>query len=355
LANSNPHSAVFLGVGARASLGASADAISTAYCAGISRQQESSSLLGRHYEPLVVAADPYLPAAVPVHRRILEMVAHAAWQAVESLDVLAATLPLDVVVAIPEPRIGIGPGLAERVLGAIQERLATRVRLAELHAEPGGRAAGLRALEIAFERLTTGRSMACLWCGVDSYLAPATLDALDSAGLLHTDSARWGIVPGEAAAACLMVTHDVLANRMGPPPLAIVRAVSSAVAQSLPEQGDVMLGRALTLATRRVLDVLPQTERVHSIYADLNGQRERVDEVGFTLARIADHVAALPCLKTPADRLGEVGAASAPLSAVLAVTAAKYGRLSGPNTLLLASGPGMLRGAALLTTPLLGD
>lgn len=343
--------AVFLGMGARCSLGASADAIGAAYHAGISRQRELSSLLGRHHAPLVVAADPFLPAEVPVDRRLREMVTHAALQAVAPLQVLAAQPPLDVFVAVPEPRVGIGSSVAERVLAAIKECLSDRVSLGELHAEPGGRAAGLLALERAFKRLSSGQSMACLWCGVDSYLAPATLDALDGAGLLHADGARWGFVPGEAAGACLLVAGNLVNERTGPPPLAVLRAVTSTMEHRLPEQGEVALGQALTVATRMVLDALPQTERVHYVYADLNGQRERVDDVGFTLARIADRIAALPCLKTPADRLGEVGAAAAPLSAILAVTAARRGRASGPNTLLLASGPGLLRGAALLTIP----
>jgi 3-oxoacyl-[acyl-carrier-protein] synthase-1 len=337
-------------MGARASLGASADAVGAAYHAGISRHRQLPSLLGRAYAPLIVARDPYLPPEVPVERRLLEMVTHAAAQAIEPLTVMASQPPLDVLVALPDPGAGVGPRVPERVLGALQGHLAERVRLGDLQAVHGGRSAGLLALEIAVERLVSGRSAACLWCGVDSYLAPATLDMLDGAGVLHAGGARWGFVPGEAAAACLLVTGDRV-EPAGPPPLAVVRAAASAAERSLHERGEVSLGEALTNATRAILGALPEAERVHRIYADLNGARERVDDVGFTLARIADRVASLPCLATPADRLGEVGAASAPLFAVLAVADAQRGHAPGPNVLLWTTGPGALSAAALLTVP----
>lgn len=51
------------------------------------------------------------------------------------------------------------------------------------------------------------------------------------------------------------------------------------------------------------------------------------------------------------DRLGAVGAASAPLFAALAVVAASLGRAPGPHLLLCSTGPGALAGAALLEAP----
>jgi 3-oxoacyl-[acyl-carrier-protein] synthase-1 len=332
-------------MGARASLGASAEALGAAYRAGISRHRQHPSLFGRAHTPLVVAIDPRLPAEVPIERRLIEMVTDAAAQALAPLAALAPRPSLDVVVALPQPGPGVGPRVAERVIGALRERLAGRV--GTLEAVTGGRSAGLLALETAVGWLTTGKSAACLWCGVDSHLAPATLDALDRAGALHDEGARWGFVPGEAAGACLLLSGDLA----GPPPLAVVRAVSTAVEQR--DADAVALGLALTSATRAVLGALPPAERVHRVYADLNGERERVDDVGFTLARVSDRLAAVPCLTTPADRLGEVGAASAPLFAVLAVTAAQRGRATGPNVLLWTTGPGPRAGAALLTIPVL--
>lgn len=342
-------SVVLLGMGARTSLGASPAAVGAAYQAGISRHRHHPSLLTRAHAPFVVAADPHLPAEVPASRRIREMVKHAATQALTPLA-SAAQIPVDLLVAVPEVRPGLGPDVPERALDALRGCLAERTRLGQGMSIAGGRSAGLRALEIALENITTGRSAACLWCGVDSYLAPPTLDWLEGSGLLHAAGARWGFIPGEAASACLLVASDV-AERMGCAPLAILRAAATAVEQRPPEQSDVALGHALTTATRVVLEALPQAQRVHRIYADLNGERERVDEAGFTLARIADRAASHPCLVTPADRLGEVGAASAPLFAVLAVTAAQRGRAPGPNILLWTMGPGALRGAALLSVP----
>jgi 3-oxoacyl-[acyl-carrier-protein] synthase-1 len=333
-------------MGARASLGASASAIGAAYHAGLCRHRQSTVLLGRAHHPLVVAADSRLPAEVPLERRLIEMLTSAAEQAIAPIAVLATPPPVDIFVAVPEARAGVGSRVSERLLDAAKRSAGDRVRVGEAQAFAAGRAGGLASLEIALERLASGRSSACLWCGVDSYLAPATLDALDGAGLLHAGGARWGFVPGEAAGACLLVAGET-AQHMGTGALAVVRAAASAVEP----EGEIVLGRALTAATRTVLAAMPVGERVHRVYADLNGERERVDGVGFTLARIADRVAAHPCLATPVDRLGEVGAASAPLFATLAVMAAQLGRAPGPNVLLWTTGPGPLCGAALLDVP----
>lgn len=343
-------SPVLVAMGARSSLGASALAIGAAFHAGISRHRQWPSLLGRSYRPLVVACDPLVPSEVPVERRMMEMVTHAALEAVESFALHAPQVPLDVVVAVPEARLDVGLRMPERVVGALEDCLCDRVRLGALEVRAGGRSAGILALGDAVRRLEQGRTAACLCCGVDSYLAPATLDMLDRAGSLHTDDKRWGFVPGEGAGACLLVASDTV-ERLGFSPLAFVRAAVTEMEVCDAAQGEVALGQALTTATRTVLEMLPQHEQVHRVYADLNGERERVDEVGFTLTRIASRVAALPCLVTPADRLGEVGAASAALFASLSVTAAQRGRAPGPNIIICTTGAGALRGAALLHVP----
>jgi 3-oxoacyl-[acyl-carrier-protein] synthase-1 len=292
----------------------------------------------------MVAMDPKLPPDVAVGRRMIEMVTDAAAQAVAPLVASSSPPALDVVVALPAAGPGIGEQVAGGVMAALRDQLGGLSR-GEAKAVVGGRSAGLLALESAIARLTSGKSRACLWCGVDSLLAPATLDAWDRDGALKYEATRWGIVPAEAAAACLLLSAPIA----GITPLAMVAAVSVGADQRA--AGEPRTGQALTSATRAVLGALPPNDRIDRVYADLNGDRGRVDDVGFTMARISARMASLPAITTPADRFGEVGAACAPLFVVLAVDAAQHGKASGPNVLIWTSGPGPHAGAALLSIP----
>jgi 3-oxoacyl-[acyl-carrier-protein] synthase-1 len=337
-----------VGLGARCALGASAVAAGAAYRAGIARHALHPTWISRSGEPAAVAADPLLPLDVPLVPRLVDMAVDAARQAVSSV---AARLPaVDVLAALPEPRPGVRQGAAERVVAALREALAADVALGEVVAVPGGRTAGIVALARAVSRIRAGQSEACLWCGADSWLAPATLEALDLAGRLHIGRAHYGMIPGEAGAACLLLASGA-AERLGLSPLGAVLSAEVAEERSLPEEGAVCTGEGLSAATRRAIRPLGLEQKIVSTVSDLNGERERVDEVGFTTTRIADRLGDGQVLATPATRLGDVGAAFAPLAAGLVATAAQRGRAAGRHVLLWTSGPGARRGAALLDAP----
>jgi 3-oxoacyl-[acyl-carrier-protein] synthase I len=337
---------VVVGLGARASVGASSAAVGAAYRAGVSRHRLSSTLLDRAHRPLVVARDPLLPPGVGVDRRLVEMARGAA---TEPLAVLAGARPLAVaaVLALPEPRVGVPPTAESRVVAAIGEEIDARAKPGSVEVFTAGRSGGVLGLESALAGFAAGAFEACLLCGVDSYLGPETLDALDVRGELHNEGARWGFVPGEGAAACLLTTLE-LAEELGLPVLAEVVAARCAVEDEPAQQAAVALGRALTTAVTEALETLRPEERIHRVYADLNGDRHRVDDLGFTIARIAPRLASLPCVTTPADRLGEIGAATAPMFIGLATTAARSGIAAGSVSLICTMGASRLRGAVLL-------
>lgn len=341
---------VLLGLGARAALGSSPAALEAAYAAGLTRHRESRALLTRAGKPLIVAADPHLPAETPVRRRIAEMIGAATEQAISSVAV-PADARVDLLLALPEPRIGADSDFGDRAVAAATRALAPRARTGETTVLSAGRTGAIGLLAKALDRLSAGESAACLWGGVDSHLGLEILDSLDLAGRLHAGGARWGFIPGEGAAACLLARADV-ASSWGVDTWGVVRAAATADSAS-PDRGEeIASGLALTAATEQALSALPTGERIHRISADLNGERARVDDVGFTMTRIAGHLASVPCLETPADRLGEAGAAFAPLSLVLSAVAARQGRLPGPNVLLWTTGPGPSCGAALVTLPI---
>ena len=101
------------------------------------------------------------------------------------------------------------------------------------------------------------------------------------------------------------------------------------------------VGRAV--ATLRLPD-----ERIDDLYCDINGERHRTDEWGFTALR---HHAAIrdgSDYVTAAGAWGDVGAASGVLSCVLAIRAWERRYAHGPRALIWASSPAGLRGVVIL-------
>jgi 3-oxoacyl-[acyl-carrier-protein] synthase-1 len=127
-----------------------------------------------------------------------------------------------------------------------------------------------------------------------------------------------------------------------------LRSAGSAVEANRIKTDTVCLGHGLTEAFDKALAVLPADGRVNATICDMNGEPYRGNEYGFAVLRSAEQFAGDADCLTPADCWGDVGAASGPLFATLAVLAAAKGYSAGPFTLLWASSEGGLRAAALL-------
>jgi 3-oxoacyl-[acyl-carrier-protein] synthase-1 len=110
----------------------------------------------------------------------------------------------------------------------------------------------------------------------------------------------------------------------------------------------VCTGEGLSKALRGALEALPSGVKVDQVIGDLNGEPYRADELGFSAVRIAKQLSEPGRVIAPAASWGDVGAASAPLFAGLAVEAARRGYARGPSTLLFAGSEGGDRGAALV-------
>jgi 3-oxoacyl-[acyl-carrier-protein] synthase-1 len=80
----------------------------------------------------------------------------------------------------------------------------------------------------------------------------------------------------------------------------------------------------------------------------MNGEPYRADEYGFTVTRTRERFEAASEFVAPADCWGDVGAASGPLLAVLAVVAHAKRYARGGASLLWASSDSGERAAALL-------
>jgi 3-oxoacyl-[acyl-carrier-protein] synthase-1 len=90
-----------------------------------------------------------------------------------------------------------------------------------------------------------------------------------------------------------------------------------------------------------------------SIYCDMNGEPYRADEYGFASLRVGEMYDSDCVCQTPADCLGDVGAASGVLFTVLASVAAYKGYSKGEILLVFCGSESGERSAVLLHMPLL--
>ncbi len=201
-----------------------------------------------------------------------------------------------------------------------------------------GHAAGAVALERAAALLERGDATQALIVGVDTHGDRATLERLALIGALKSGGSAGGFVPGEASAVlCLRPAFEGsrgvrvcgvgLGEEAETPSTA--RGLTSAVSQSIASWG----GAASAIAT---------------VAIDLNGERERAKEWTFAATRTLWRERATPLLVHPADRLGDVGAASLPLLVGLLARGAKR---PGPALAVASSRDGLRAGVVLDGVP----
>ncbi|HEY1399196.1 beta-ketoacyl synthase N-terminal-like domain-containing protein, partial [Roseateles sp.] len=252
-----------------------------------------------------------------------------------------------VAVAWPPARPGGADGEAgaiEAVRKLCRDRLGARLGPFQLFAS--GHAGGFEALDQARVWLRAGQVDAVVVAGVDSYLAPETLEWLEAEEQLHGAGPlnnAWGFIPGEAAGALLVAPAAASSGGW-----ADVLAVGLGRESKLNKSGEVCIGEGLTQALRRALDEVPGEGVIDNVVCDMNGEAYRADEYGFCGLRVRDRLRDPTDFLAPADCWGDVGAAGLPLHLLLAASAGRKGHAKGPLTLLWGSSDGGGRGAAVI-------
>lgn len=334
-----------VGLGACTPLGRRAATSAAAIRAGISRAREHARWRDSDGDAAVLAYADFLPSAMPAAERMTALALSACQEAVAALP---ATKPsVSVLVALPDARPG---GLSDKGLklqNCLRSLVAQRARVRELVFYTQGDAGGILALSEAMKRLSEDPRGLCLVGGVDSFIDVDTMDYLETRSQLKTATHRWGFVPGEAAAFCLLATPSA-ASLHCLPDRGRLMAAATAREPTLAERDSVYTGEALSAACRAALDPEADAERVCTVVCDLNGERQRADELGFMLARLGERFAAPVKISTPAEGWGNVGAASATLFMTLAGCVRHE---PGRQVLLCASSEHGLRGAARVYLP----
>jgi len=341
-----------IAVGARTAVGTNAATTAAAVRARVCRIGGHPHLVDRAYRPYMTAEAKWLGDLADCGARMCALARPAAAEALAGLSVGGARpgVRLHVFIGLPTPRAGLARVPVEHLGDDLRAGAKPTADLVSLHSFYDDHAGGVCALSAAVEHLNTHRTDVCLVGGVDSLLALDTLDALQAEGRLFTADNPRGLVPGEAAAFCLVLTEQGCI-RLRLPPLAELDGLGLA-SESVPlGRPAVCTGAGLSRAFTDALATLGSA-RVDDLLCDLNGEPYRADELAFALTRTADRFHRPGSSRAPADCWGDVGAASGALYLLLAACAWRRGYASGPRTLISTSAAaGARRAVAVVRQP----
>jgi hypothetical protein len=231
---------------------------------------------------------------------------------------------------------------------AVEVPLTRHFESSAISVRPSGQggSAALLAVEQATLALARGEVELALVAAVDIRTDAASLVAALATGRTIGPGRSWGFVPGEGAAA-LLLTNDRGLRRLGLSSLSTILASASAQEPNPHSGSRPCTGTGLTDAVRRVLGALPSGYQVDQVLCDLNGERERSDEWGFTVPRVSKALADPTAFVVPASVWGDCGVASGLM--LTSVATSIIVRASAPTRLLIwTSSDEADRGALLL-------
>lgn len=334
-------------IAARTPLGTTAEASAAGVRAGVGRLTEHPFLIDRVAEPVRMARDGLLDLDLMGCERVTEMATSVVREIDEKLALRQSGLGgIPLLLGLPEDRPGWGDAEAEIVRSRLDE-LSENIPLGPVELFRLGHASALTALETGLSWIESDRAELCIVAGADSYLEPKTLAWLDESRQLATSYHRSGFFPGEGAGA-FAIASEKAAERMGLDSLAVIRSVATATESRLIKTDAVCLGEGLSECVGRALAALAPGETVDGIIGDINGERYRSEEWGFTLLRHAEALVDPTRNEVPASCWGDQGAASGPLYFVMAVEAGRRGWAQGERYLVWNSSEGGQRAAAVL-------
>ncbi|MCY1005933.1 hypothetical protein OV079_10210 [Nannocystis pusilla] len=341
-------------IAARTPVGLSAEASAAAVRARISRVAEFP-FVAKNGEPIRAAADGRLDRRSHGRERMRVLAGTVAEGLVRKLcGTKPYPGPCKLHLELPEHRPGFQSADSEWAAAAIVT--AARASFPALHARVSqrGRAGAGAAIESVLHEAEESDETLHLVIGVDSYHHPATLTWLEQRRMLAGPDVRAGLFPGEAAGG-LALMHPRLRSRLRLPPLAVVRGAGSATEELGRDCDTGTFGHGMNTALARALRGMRLPEQApDTVYLDINGERYRSEEWGFVALRSAHALRSLDYI-APADSWGDVGAASLPLLATLAVQAWARGYAKGPRGLVMCGSLGGLRGALALEDPRLDE
>lgn len=337
-------------VAARTPVGLRADATAAAIRAGISRVALHPLFVDATGEFVRCGYDATLGAALHGSARLIALGREAQREIARALTSRGTLDAVPLFLTLPEPRPGLSADDRRAVALALAREGAPGVARFEIHEAGSGHAGALSGVARAAALIGGGEAELCVVGAVDSYLEGSTLEWLEENRMLDCAGARSGFPPGEGAAMIALASDDAR-RRLGLPRLATVRATATELERRDPDGPQGLLGEALTEVFFRVAATLRSPgERFDDLYCDINGERPRVNDLGFALMRTGELFRDPTDYRTAVSQVGDLGVATAVLSCVLAVQAWARGYASGPTALISGASWSGLRAAVLLTS-----
>ena len=334
------------GVGAPTPLGFDASASAAAVRGAISAIGAHPFFVDKAGEPMSLARDAGLDTDAGVARGMEVMLLSAIAESLGDTFDAPEIHHIHCWLGLPDLKPGINSDLTQLLSSAVSNTFGFVP--AAIHALSFGHSAGLMAMQVAAQKISDGELDVCLAAGVDSYHDPDTLEWLDQNGLLMSSENRNGFPPGEAAGACLLASRSVIDHyrlRI----LANIMAATTALEHHTIRGTEVCIGEGLTAALQGVIDTLSlPRQAVTATYCDLNGERYRNEEFVYALLRLQEAFVDAHDYQCPADCWGDVGAASGPLFASLAIAAGQRGYAKGVYPMMWAGSESGQRTAILL-------
>jgi 3-oxoacyl-[acyl-carrier-protein] synthase-1 len=333
-------------VGARTPVGLHSASSAAAVRAGISAITLHPVFVDKTGSPVQLANDALLEPHVALGERLAQLLVGALAELTAQAEWSRNAQPLPCWIGMAEPRPGVTTEAVHTCAQAAADALGTAKE--SIHRIHRGHASGLIAIQGVAQQIAVGQIDLGIAAGVDSYHDADTLDWLDQGGQLMSDSNRNGFPPGEAAGACLLASGDAV-RRHRLPVLARVAAACTAVEPHPLRSLRLCIGEGLTAAVAGATERLrlPQ-DAITATYCDINGERYRSEELTYTLLRTQGAFVDAHDYLCPANCWGDVGAASGPLFASLAIASLLRGYAKGAWPLLWAGGEGGHRSAVVL-------
>ena len=339
-----------IGLGAATPIGRTVWTSAAAARAGICGFNEHPFMIDSAGEPMRVARAPWLDVGITGMERFCALLFPAIDEVLATLSKLIAeqSVKIGLALALPPPRPGQPKKLTEEILSALKDHYGELFQ--DIQHFAVGHAAGHLALEAAFKQFTARTLDACVVAGVDSYIEPETLEWIEECDQLHGGGPlnnAWGFIPGEAAGAVLVATEE-FARRNRLPSMGEVLSVGIGQETKLIKTDAVCIGEGLTQAFRAALTALAPGEQIHNVFCDMNGEKYRADEYGFSTLRTKQHFRSATDFIAYADCWGDVGAAGVPLHIATAVISQKKRYSKGSLSFVWASSESGERGAAVI-------
>jgi len=342
--------------GARTALGQNALQTAMLFRAG-SAGMAAAPLVDVEGDLVTMCFDPTLPPLLVGWERALQLVDAALDEALAPLADRVDGARVQLTLCIDERYGTAERGSADADAGAaltmgVADRLQKKLPGASLEVTARGNASAAVSLGDGLAALEGRRLDALVVGSVHTDYDPPWIQQLSERGRLFKADNLDSFIPGELSAFVVLMREDVL-RRAGLSPLAGVVSVATGSELATPEDDhSAYEARGLTHTVREATAAMVD-EGITAGWAltDLTFEQRRVHEWQSMLVRTRKVWTDPYVVESPAQRMGNLGAAAIPLGMVLAATGWQCRSAPAPVAVVFAGSEGGARGVVVLAVP----